>query len=51
MDSKDSLLDSLTQSGHVKIGSDPHQRTQKNKPFPLVLEPAEGTDNSFVNLQ
>ena len=51
MESKDSLLDSLTQSGYVKIGSDPHQRTQKNKPFPLVLEPAEGTDNSFVNLQ
>lgn len=45
------ILSELTSSLQVKVGSDEKQQMQKGKPFPLVLEPADGTDNSFVNLQ
>lgn len=48
---KDPLFNALTASGHIKIGQDEKQRTQMGKPFPLVLEPADGTHASFVNLQ
>lgn len=34
----------------VKIGTDEAQRTQMDKPFPLVLSPAT-ENNSFVQLQ
>jgi hypothetical protein len=47
----DPILNALTKSGHIKIGSDPAQRTQMGKPFPLVLEPADGEFTSFVVLQ
>jgi len=33
----------------VKIGTDPEQREQQGKPFPLVLEPAQPGVN-FVQL-
>lgn len=47
----DTLLDTLTKSGQVKIGSDPTQREQKGKTFPLVLSPADGTHANFIACQ
>jgi hypothetical protein len=46
---QDALLAKLT-SSTVKIGSDPDQKMQQGKPFPLVLEPASPGVN-FVQLQ
>ena len=51
MERTDDLLNALTASGHIKVGKDEAQREQMGKPFPLVLEPADGFFKSFVNLQ
>ena len=49
VESQDTILAELA-TGVVKIGSDPNQRMQKGKIFPLVLEPAS-EDVNFVELQ
>ena len=46
-----SVLELLTKSGQIKIGSDPKQRQQMGKPFPLVLEPAEAVYSNFIACQ
>lgn len=46
-----SVLDALIKSGQVKLGSDPKQRQQMGKPFPLVLEPADHVYANFISCQ